>query len=121
LQDEAKRRILDVNRDLKHGQVASMLCRWFVEAEGADKGYLWEDNKGVVKWLEEQLKDGSMVNENIKCLQRDTVINKIRSLIKENPEVSMDSVIHITQLMPQNQRNEAVKILTSMEPKNKTS
>ena len=46
------------------------------------QAYLWEDNKAVVQWLDSQLKsetwEGSVLYENIKCVQRDHVIQQIR-------------------------------------------
>ncbi len=46
------------------------------------QAYLWEDNKAVVDWLSEQLDqdrwEQSTLNENIRCLQRDFLLQQIR-------------------------------------------
>ena len=36
-------------------------------------------------------------------------------LLQENPEVAMDSIVHITQHMTQSQRSEVTRILASMD------
>ena len=53
--------------------------------------------------------------ENIKLLGRDAVIQTIRRLVSLNPEVAMDSVIHIMQTVDPSQRQDISKILANME------
>jgi acetyl-CoA carboxylase/biotin carboxylase 1 len=56
LEKETVLQIIEVQRQLTHPQAEAMLRRWFVEDKGATDGYLWEDNRIVVEWLEHQLK-----------------------------------------------------------------
>ena len=46
------------------------------------QAYLWEDNKTVVEWLSQQLDEcnwqRSLINENIKCVQRDYIMEQIK-------------------------------------------
>lgn len=45
------------NRDnLTEPQAEAMLRRWFVEVKGTTDSYLWDDNRVVADWLEEQIK-----------------------------------------------------------------
>ncbi|GCB68953.1 hypothetical protein scyTo_0000973 [Scyliorhinus torazame] len=119
LEDTVKKKILHANSELTDGQIQAMLRRWFVEAEGAVKAYLWDDNKDVVEWLEKQLleEEGarSVIDENIKYICRDYILKQIRSLVQANPEVAMDSIVHMTQHISPTQRAEIVRILSSMD------
>ncbi|XP_067350310.1 acetyl-CoA carboxylase 1 isoform X6 [Channa argus] len=119
LEDTVKRKIQVANSELTDGQVQAMLRRWFVEAEGAVKAYLWDNNEEVVAWLERQIAEEegarSVIDENIKYIRRDHILKQIRSLVQANPEVAMDSIVHMTQHISPTQRAEVVRILSTME------
>nr|DBA33810.1 TPA: hypothetical protein GDO54_001441 [Pyxicephalus adspersus] len=119
LEDVAKKKIHAANPELTDGQIQAMLRRWFVEVEGTVKAYLWDNNKDVVEWLEKQLMEEegtrSVVDENIKYISRDYILKQIRSLVQENPEVAMDSIVHMTQHISPTQRAEIVRILSTMD------
>ncbi|KAL0994179.1 hypothetical protein UPYG_G00118810 [Umbra pygmaea] len=119
LEDTAKRKIQGANSELTDGQIQAMLRRWFVEAEGTVKAYLWDSNEDVVEWLEKQLKEDegarSVVDENIKYIRRDHILKQIRSLVQANPEIAMDSIVHMTQHISPTQRAEVVRILSTMD------
>ncbi|XP_016151369.1 acetyl-CoA carboxylase-like [Sinocyclocheilus grahami] len=119
LEDTVKRKIQCANSELTDGQVQAMLRRWFVEAEGAVKAYLWDSNEDVVEWLERQLAEEegarSVIDENIKYIRRDHILKQIRSLVQANPEVAMDSIVHMTQHISPTQRAEVVRILSTMD------
>ncbi|XP_064424983.1 acetyl-CoA carboxylase 1 isoform X2 [Latimeria chalumnae] len=118
-EDIVMKKIRDANSDLTDGQIQAMLRRWFVEAEGAVKAYLWDNNKDVVEWLERQLTEEegarSVIDENIKYISRDYLLKQIRSLVQANPEVAMDSIVHMTQHISPTQRAEIVRILSTMD------
>ncbi|XP_033740192.1 acetyl-CoA carboxylase-like isoform X1 [Pecten maximus] len=118
LEGELKQKMRSFTSNLSEGQLNSSLSRWFVEDQGTVNAYMWEDDKSVVGWLVEQLDENSghnAITENIRCLQRDHVIQQVRSLIQDNPEVAMDSIIHILQHMSTDQRAEISRILANME------
>ncbi|XP_021331870.1 acetyl-CoA carboxylase 1 isoform X3 [Danio rerio] len=119
LEETVKRKIQCANSELTDGQVQAMLRRWFVEAEGAVKAYLWDSNEDVVEWLERQLAEEegarSVIDENIKYIRRDHILKQIRSLVQANPEVAMDSIVHMTQHISPTQRAEVVRILSTMD------
>ncbi|XP_077168889.1 acetyl-CoA carboxylase 1 isoform X2 [Paroedura picta] len=119
LEDLVKKKIHDANPELTDGQIQAMLRRWFVEVEGTVKAYLWDNNKDLVEWLEKQLAEEegsrSVVDENIKYISRDYILKQIRSLIQANPEVAMDSIVHMTQHISATQRAEIVRILSTMD------
>lgn len=118
LESQLKTKMLPFTKDLHDGQLNSMLRRWFVEDQSTVNAYLWDNDKAVVEWLRDQMDDDGLHNaiaENIKCLQRDHVIQQVRSLIQDNPEVAMDSIIHITQHMNQSQRAEISRVLASLD------
>uniref|UniRef100_A0A8C0QU24 Acetyl-CoA carboxylase 1 n=1 Tax=Canis lupus dingo TaxID=286419 RepID=A0A8C0QU24_CANLU len=119
LEDLVKKKIHNANPELTDGQIQAMLRRWFVEVEGTVKAYVWDNNKDLVEWLEKQLteEDGvrSVIEENIKYISRDYVLKQIRSLVQANPEVAMDSIVHMTQHISPTQRAEVVRILSTMD------
>uniref|UniRef100_A0A8C4V180 Acetyl-CoA carboxylase alpha n=1 Tax=Falco tinnunculus TaxID=100819 RepID=A0A8C4V180_FALTI len=124
LEDVVKKKIHDANPELTDGQIQAMLRRWFVEVEGTVKAYLWDSNKDLVEWLEKQLTEEegvrSVVDENIKYISRDYILKQIRSLIQANPEVAMDSIVHMTQHISPTQRAEIVRILSTMDSPSST-
>uniref|UniRef100_A0A8C3LQW7 acetyl-CoA carboxylase n=1 Tax=Chrysolophus pictus TaxID=9089 RepID=A0A8C3LQW7_CHRPC len=124
LEDVVKNKIHDANPELTDGQIQAMLRRWFVEVEGTVKAYLWDSNKDLVEWLEKQLMEEegvrSVVDENIKYISRDYILKQIRSLVQANPEVAMDSIVHMTQHISPTQRAEIVRILSTMDSPSST-
>uniref|UniRef100_A0A8C9FA64 acetyl-CoA carboxylase n=1 Tax=Pavo cristatus TaxID=9049 RepID=A0A8C9FA64_PAVCR len=86
--------------------------------------YLWDSNKDLVEWLEKQLMEEegvrSVVDENIKYISRDYILKQIRSLVQANPEVAMDSIVHMTQHISPTQRAEIVRILSTMDSPSST-
>ncbi|XP_069470784.1 acetyl-CoA carboxylase 1 isoform X2 [Ambystoma mexicanum] len=119
LEDIVKKKIHGANPELTDGQIQAMLRRWFVEVEGTVKAYLWDNNKDLVEWLEKQMAEEegvrSVVDENIKYISRDYILKQIRSLVQANPEVAMDSIVHMTQHISPTQRAEIVRILSTMD------
>ncbi|XP_054450078.1 acetyl-CoA carboxylase 2 isoform X1 [Pteronotus mesoamericanus] len=118
LEDQVKQEILQVSGELSHVHIQSMLRRWFVETEGAVKAYLWDNNQMVVQWLEQhwQVGDGlrSAIHENIKYLKRDSVLKTIRGLVQENPEVAVDCMMCVSQLINPAERAHVAHLLSTM-------
>ncbi|XP_078663986.1 acetyl-CoA carboxylase-like isoform X7 [Branchiostoma floridae x Branchiostoma belcheri] len=118
LEGRIHKQISQANKDLSVAQMQAMLRRWFIEAEGTVKAYEWDNNQSVVQWLEAQLSEEephSVIKDNINCLKRDHVLQQIRSLVQDNPEVAIDSIVHMTQHMTPSQRNEVARILATMD------
>ncbi|XP_014444448.1 acetyl-CoA carboxylase 2 isoform X1 [Tupaia chinensis] len=119
LEDQVKQEILRACGELSHVHVQSMLRRWFVETEGAVKGYLWDNNQVVVQWLEQHWQTGeglrSTIHENIKYLKRDSVLKTIRGLVQENPEVAVDCVVYLSQHISPSERAQVIHLLSTME------
>ena len=117
LENEVKDKIRQFS-DKSEGQLKSMISRWFVEDQGAINAYKWEDDKAAVEWLLKQKEDGAennSIDDNIRCLHREHVLQQVRSLLQDYPEVAMDSIVHITQHMSASQRSEVSRILASMD------
>ncbi|XP_076006847.1 acetyl-CoA carboxylase isoform X2 [Genypterus blacodes] len=119
LEQVVKREILQASKDLSDGHMQSMLRRWFVETEGTVQAYLWDNNQAVVEWLEKHLAKedgiGSAIHENIKYLKRESALKHIRSLVQANPDVAMDSIIHLSQNITPSQRTKLSHLLATME------
>ncbi|KAG1687910.1 Acetyl-CoA carboxylase [Nymphon striatum] len=115
-EEKLKHEVLNIRSDLTSEQISPMLRRWFVEEQGTVNAYLWDDNKIVVKWLQEQMDNsGSLVMENLRCQKLEAVISNIRCLIQKYPEVSMDSFVHIFQHMSTSQRTDAIKAVVAID------
>ena len=78
VEKEAVAKIIQVQHQLTHPQAEAMLRRWFVEDRGATDGYLWEDNRIVVEWLENQIK------VEINCYKIDEWLPKIINFLNFN-------------------------------------
>ncbi|XP_075372691.1 acetyl-CoA carboxylase 2 [Mycteria americana] len=119
LEEVVKAEVLKANSDLSHIHIQSMLRRWFMETEGAAKGYLWDNNQVVVEWLEKHMQedDGtrSAIWENIKYLKRDYVLKQIRSLVQANPEVAMDCIIQMAQHINRAQKAQVARLLSTVD------
>lgn len=104
----------------------STLSRWFAEDQGTLNAYMWEDDKKAVEWLEKQLQEGenggcSLLLENIRCLHRDGILAHIKEVLESNPDIAMDTVVHMTQLMSTAQRTEVSRILATIEENDTTA
>jgi len=116
LQDRMESQILSAKPGCNHGQVVAMLHRWFMEDKDAIDAYLWENNQAVVEWLSQQLGSSkSIVNENIKSLRRDAVLNQANLLMEEHPELAIDSVVHLLQHMNPAQRADAIRAISKID------
>ena len=62
-----------------------------------------------------QLFEVSQILEFLRYLKFLCIVILIFRLIENNPEVAMDSIVHITQHMTPGQRAEVSRILASME------
>uniref|UniRef100_A0A8W8JLJ5 Uncharacterized protein n=1 Tax=Magallana gigas TaxID=29159 RepID=A0A8W8JLJ5_MAGGI len=84
-----------VTHNVGEGELNSMLHRCFVF-----EAYIWEDKIVMVQWLTKQILEDSIdnaVSDNIRCLQRENVLQQDRSMIQDNPKVAMDFIVHVTQ------------------------
>ncbi|KAM4649457.1 LOW QUALITY PROTEIN: acetyl-CoA carboxylase 2 [Amazona ochrocephala] len=119
LEEVVKAEVLKANSELSHIHIQSMLRRWFMETEGAEKGYLWDNNQVVVEWLEKHMQEDegtqSAIRENIKYLKRDYVLKRIRSLVQTSPEVAMDCIIQAAQHLTPAQKAQAVHLLSTVD------
>ncbi|NXX22259.1 ACACB carboxylase, partial [Podargus strigoides] len=119
LEEVVKMEVLKANGELSHIHIQSMLRRWFMETEGTDKGYLWDNNKVVVEWLEKHMQENdgtqSAIWENIKYLKRDYVLKHIRSLVQANPEVALDCIIQMAQHITRAQKAQVTRLLSTVD------
>ncbi|GAB0197082.1 acetyl-CoA carboxylase 2 [Grus japonensis] len=119
LEEVVKVEVLKANSELSHIHVQSMLRRWFMETEGAAKGYLWDNNQVVVEWLEKHMQEDdstqSAIRENIKYLKRDYMLKHIRSLVQANPEVAVDCIIQMAQHITRAQKAQVAHLLSTVD------
>ncbi|XP_027567061.2 acetyl-CoA carboxylase 2 isoform X1 [Pipra filicauda] len=119
LEQGVKAEVLKANSELSHIHIQSMLRRWFMETEGAEKGYLWDNNQVVVEWLEKHMQEDdstqSVIRENIKHLRRDYILKHIRSLLQANPEVTMDCMVQMAQHITGAQKAQVAHLLSTVD------
>ncbi|KAF2986586.1 hypothetical protein EK904_009211 [Melospiza melodia maxima] len=119
LEEMVKGEVLKANSELTHIHIQSMLRRWFMETEGAEKGYLWDNNQVVVEWLEKHMQeeDGtqSAIRQNIKYLKRDYILKHIRSLLQANPELTMDCIVQMAQHITGPQKAQVAHLLSRVD------
>ncbi|XP_048578343.1 acetyl-CoA carboxylase-like isoform X1 [Nematostella vectensis] len=117
LERTVKAMLKSANSDLSTGLLKSTLERLFLEAHGTAMSYQWSNNQIVAEWLEKELdqEEGSVIRDNIKWTKRDRVLRQIKTLVQENPEIAMDSIVHITQQMSSSKRAELSRILTTLD------
>jgi len=112
LQCDVRKRCFGVDNELTHARVDAMLRRWFVQDQGSVKAHLWEENKFAVNWLREQLSTKqSLLEENIKALQRDAITQQIKDLTLDDPEICMHSITHLARSMDDEQRKQVIQLL----------
>ena len=49
--------------------------------------------------------------ENIRCLERETALAQVRSLVHKIPEIGLDAIVHIIQNLSPAQRSEVAKVI----------
>ncbi|XP_009995147.1 PREDICTED: acetyl-CoA carboxylase 2 [Chaetura pelagica] len=122
LEEMVKAEVLKANSELSHIHIQSMLRRWFMETEGAEKGYLWDNNQVVVEWLEKHMQEDkdarSAIRENIKYLKRDYMLKHVQGLIQANPEMAMDCIIQMTQHVTRAQKAHIAHLLSTVDDDN---
>ncbi|XP_045594879.2 acetyl-CoA carboxylase isoform X3 [Procambarus clarkii] len=133
-EERVKKEIRAVQSDSSDGQIDAMLRRWFFEEKGSVESYLWDKDKVVAEWLDQQMEsywlreDGkpcleessnSYVLENLQQMKRDAAISQVMGVVKfsfqEFPEIAMDTIVHIIRRMSPSQRADTLKALNNMD------
>lgn len=53
--------------------------------------------------------------ENIRCLKREYALAQVRNLMRDTPEIGLDSIVHIVQNLSPAQRSEVAKVIGRLE------
>lgn len=53
--------------------------------------------------------------ENIRCLKREHALAQVRNLVRDTPEIGLDSLMHIVQNLTPSQRAEVAKVIGRLE------
>ena len=80
--------------------------------------YLWEDNRCVAEWMSCQLESAnSLVNQNIKCLQRDSLTQHFQILYNEVPTATCDLLVQFIHTgLSQQHKTDLLTALMSLDP-----
>ena len=97
------------------------------------ESYLWDDDVTVAEWVDRQLEgvlgaasgalsggmspDGcsTYLLENIHMLKRDQAIAQVKEVVKEFPEIAMDTIVHLMRHMTPGARAETLNTLNKMD------
>lgn len=97
-EDRLKCQIRTIFPEKDDGHTKSMIRRWFIEQYGQHQQYLYEDNRCVSEWLHSQLDTkNSQINENLTCLKREALNQKLQKLFTEDPNSTFQSIISLLQ------------------------
>lgn len=127
-EERVKKEIRTVQPESSDGQIDAMLRRWFFEERGSVESYLWDSDKAVAEWVDRQMEGASPAGtppasegcstyllENLQLMKRDAAISRVKDVMKEFPEIAMDTIVHIIRRMSPAQRAETMKALTNMD------
>lgn len=122
-EDSVKKEIRKVQQDSSDGQIDAMLRRWFFEDKGSVESYLWDNDKVVAEWVEQQMQcvgdkeegNSSYLQENLQIIRRDAAISQVKDVMKEFPEIAMDTIVHIIRRMSPTQRADTLRTLNNLD------
>lgn len=129
-EERVKKEIRRIQSDSSDGQIDAMLRRWFFEDKGSVESYQWDNDRVVAEWVELQMegywsKDAkslrpddyttSYLQENLLLIKRDAAISQVKNVVKEFPEIAMDTIVHIIRRMSPSQRTDTLKALNNMD------
>ncbi|TRY78898.1 hypothetical protein TCAL_01701 [Tigriopus californicus] len=103
---------------LQDGHAQEMLRRWFIEDQGENNRFLWEQDKPSVDWLSTQVKEdgrSSVVRENLKLLRRETAFAEFKKLLNRNPDLLHEVGVHLAQKMTAEKRSEFLEAVSKIQ------
>nr|XP_024218668.1 acetyl-CoA carboxylase 1 [Halyomorpha halys] len=115
LQDRIKRKMTEMVPSLDDGQAEAMIRRWFIEEKGTAEGYVWDDNQGMIPWLEKQLDGDSIIINNMKSVKRESVISQLKAALEECPEMGTETLTELFQALDLSKRSEVLTNLSHLE------
>ncbi|CAF0748849.1 unnamed protein product [Brachionus calyciflorus] len=92
-------KLIITNSNMNFEDSLKILQSWMSEVEGLD----WSNNESLALWLESQLneekslKENSFVTNKIAQLKHDNVLNQIKNIVEEYPDIAMESIGHLVQ------------------------
>lgn len=124
LENQLTKRMKILNKHLRPGQKSEMLRRWFIEDQGEDQRFLWEQDQPVVEWLlkqqqeKDQQREGKLtiVMENLKALHRDATITEFKTIVERCPtdEILHQLGVHLVQHMSSQKRAEFLEVIQNL-------
>ena len=89
-------------------QVLALLKRSFASSAAVGRTYLWEDNKAVSRWIEEEL-DGDELRRDsrlvatLKSMHQEHVLDTIKRLAGDDQELVFNSVLTLMEMCSKSQ------------------
>ncbi len=114
-------------RLLTHAQSLEMIRRWFIEDQGDDLRFVWEQDRPAVDWLQQQVDEvrgasaanpsssSSVVLENIKIMRRDAAVSELKSVLDQYPDLIHEAGVHLVQKMSPQKRADFLEAIKSLD------
>jgi len=82
----------------------------------------WTNNELMAHWLEAESNDSSSyINEKLKTLKHDHVLNQIKEIIEHHPEIALESIGYLVELTSKEKIKEVIALLNEKVNDNSTS
>lgn len=102
------------NSEQSFDSALALLKEWLGQVGDVD----WSQNEQLANWFESQLDEEKNLRENsfawqqIRQLKHDRVLNHIKGLIEEYPDIAMESIEHLVQTVSEKRIKSIVNLLT---------
>ena len=121
LESRLAKEVKSVNTDKKrkHSQIPEMIRRWFIEDKGENQRFMWEHDKEVVAWLQDQVQDesrGSVVKENLRMLRKHSLMSELKNLAEQNQDFLQEAGIQLVHKMTEQKRAEFLEMIKNLQP-----
>ena len=117
LENDLKTEIVAKQVKVKDGQASEMLRRWFIEDQGENNRFQWDQDKAIIEWLAKQAdkaQRSSVVQENMKVLERESKLSQFKAMLDENPDLVTEIGLAMATKMTLEKRSEFVETLSKM-------
>ena len=106
------KRILEKpDNQLTYDKALGILKSWFDEFTNKTKN--WNNNELVAIWLESELSDEeSFVNKKLKNLKHDNILNQIKTIIENHPDIALESIGYLVESTPTEKIKQVIQLLT---------
>jgi hypothetical protein len=82
---------MEASTHLKYHECLEMLRHWFIEDQGENQRFLWDQDRSAVEWLTAQTEQSAtaatVVQTNLEDLRRHSAALQLKALLEANPDL----------------------------------